>query len=113
MTDRSATGRKSKRKGALGELELAKTLTEYGYECRRGYQTDGRFIADVIGLDGIHIECKRTEHLDMLSALSQSERDAKEGELPAVFHRRNREPWQVTMKLDDWMKLYKDATNGD
>lgn len=110
--DRSATGRKSKRKGALGELELSKVLNSYGYECRRGYQTDGRFIADVIGLDGIHIECKRTERLDMMAAIQQSARDAKGDELPAVFHRRNREPWQVTMTLDDWMKLYKEAKNG-
>lgn len=27
--------------------------------------------------------------------------------LPAVFHRRNREPWRVTMELPDWLELYR------
>ena len=109
--DRSATGRKSKRKGAVGELELAKLLTFYGYEARRGYQFDGKDIADVIGLPGIHIECKRVEKLNMLEALKQSKRDSSGDELPAVFHRRNREPWQVTMVFDDWIQLYRKAND--
>ncbi len=27
--------------------------------------------------------------------------------LPAVFHRRNREGWRVTMDLPDWLELYR------
>lgn len=111
MSDRSAVGRRSKRKGAAGELELAKLLTFYGYEARRGYQFDGKDIADVIGLPGIHIECKRVEKLNMLEALKQSKRDSSGDELPAVFHRRNREPWQVTMTFDDWIQLYRKAND--
>ena len=30
--------------------------------------------------------------------------------LPALFHRRNRTPWLVTMRLEDWLKLYKGET---
>ena len=107
--DRAAVGKRSKRKGKIGELELSKKLSEYGFECRRGYQTDGRFVADVVGLPGIHIECKRVEKLNLLEAIKQAIRDALSGELPAVFHRRNREPWLVTMTLGDWMELYKEA----
>ena len=113
MSDRSAVGRKSKRKGAAGELELAKLLQSYGYEARRGYQFDGKYVADVVGLPGIHIECKRVEKLNMMDALRQSARDAKGDELPAVFHRRNREMWLVTMTLDDWMGLYKEARHDE
>ena len=47
------------------------------------------------------------ERLNIDDAIEQSERDAKEGEIPAVFHRKNRKKWLVTMRLDDWMKLYK------
>ena len=115
MSDRSATGRKSRRKGAESERELAKILTAAGFPCRRGCQYDGRGAADVIGLSGIHIESKRVERgLNLVEALSQSARDAKAGELPAVFHRRNREPWQVTMTLETWLELYRKANaNGD
>lgn len=62
--------------------------------------------ADVVGLEGIHIECKRVEKLNLDKAIEQSKRDAKEGEIPAVFHRKNRQEWQVTLSLDDFMKLY-------
>ena len=113
MVDRAAVGRRSKRKGKLGELELAKELTAYGYECRRGYQTDGRFVADVVGLPGIRIECKRAEKQNMLDWLKQVEADANEGEIPAVFHRRNREPWMVTQTLDNWMVLYQEAKHDE
>lgn len=113
MADKSAVGRRSKRKGATGERELAATLTEAGFECRRGYQTDGKIVADVIGLPHIRIECKRVEQLNLLKALQQAERDADPLELPAVFHRRNREPWQVTMTLDHWLKLYEKALGGN
>lgn len=109
--DRSAIGRKSKRKGAVGERELAAVLTENGHDCKRGCQTSGKTIADVIGLDGIHIECKRAEKQSMKDWLEQADRDAKGDEIPAVFHRRNREGWQVTMRLNQWLKLYEGWLN--
>lgn len=100
----------SRQKGAAGERELAKVLRDYGYECRRGQQYCGsNGDADVVGLPGIHIECKRVEKLNIQNALCQAQNDAKPGEMPAVFHRRNREPWKVTVDLEDFMKLYEAA----
>lgn len=56
----------SRRKGASGERELAKKLREYGYEARRGQQYCGsNGDADVVGIPGIHIECKRVEALNI------------------------------------------------
>lgn len=97
----------SRRKGKKGELELAKKLREYGYDARRGQQYSGaNGDADVIGLPGIHIECKRVQQLNINQAMAQATGDARDGELAAVFHRTNRSDWKVTMTLDDWMKLY-------
>ena len=65
-------------------------------------------VADITGLPGIHIEVKRVEKLNVGEALDQSIRDSermRDG-LPALFHRRNRKPWLVTMRLSDWLKLY-------
>jgi hypothetical protein len=102
-------GMKSKRKGAVGERELSSKLKEYGYDCKRGQQYCGaNGDADVIGLKGIHIECKRTEKLSLYKAMSQAKADAKEGLFPAVFHRRNNCEWLVIMTLEDWIKLYKE-----
>ena len=99
----------SRAKGAKGERELARKLREYGYDCRRGQQYSGaNGDADVVGLDGIHIECKRVERLNIEDAVAQAKRDAREGELPVVFHRKNNHEWLVTMPLPDWMRMYRD-----
>lgn len=97
----------SRQKGAAGEREISRILREYGYNARRGQQYCGaNGDADVVGLPGIHIECKRVERLNISDAMIQSIKDAKPGEIPTVFHRKNCEPWKVTMLMDDWMKLY-------
>ena len=99
----------SREKGAKGERELAKVLREYGYtEAKRGQQFCGvNGNADVIGLPHIHIECKRVEKLNLCNAMEQAKKDTK-GKLPAVFHRKNRSKWLVTMELTDFMKIYKE-----
>lgn len=98
----------SKQKGKNGEVELANILKNtYGYNARRSVQYCGsNGDADVIGLNGIHIECKRVERLNVSDAMRQSINDARQGEIPTVFHRKNREQWLVTMQLDDFMSLY-------
>ncbi|MBP3477564.1 MAG: hypothetical protein J6K48_14810 [Lachnospiraceae bacterium] len=99
----------SRNKGAAGERELASKLRDYGYAARRGQQYCGaNGDADVIGLPGIHIDCKRVEKLNLYDAMAQSVHDAKEGEKAAVFHRKNNHEWLVTLRLDDFMKLYGD-----
>lgn len=98
----------SRQKGASGERELSHKLQEYGYDTRRGQQFCGaNGDADVVGLPNIHIECKRVEHLNLYDAMAQSVSDAREGEVPTVFHRKNRKEWLVTMRMDDWMKIYE------
>lgn len=100
----------SRNKGAAGERELAAKLREYGYQCRRGQQYSGaNGDADVVGLPGIHIECKRVEKLNIYDAMEQSVRDANKDETPAVFHRKNNKEWLVTLRMDDFMKMYKVA----
>lgn len=99
----------SRTKGAVGERELAKKLREYGYDCRRGQQYCGaNGDADVTGLEGIHIECKRVERLNIDDAMLQAIRDRREGEYPAVFHRKNNHEWLVTMRLNDWIEIYRE-----
>lgn len=102
-------GAASQRKGAEGERELAGILQAHGYTVERGGSMTFGEVPDLMGLPGIHIEVKRTERLNLRAAMEQAERDAAffQDGLPTVFHRQNRKPWLVTMKLDDWMELYK------
>jgi hypothetical protein len=105
-------GRASRDKGKKGERELASLLREYGYDSRRGVQYNGADgSADVLGLDGVHIECKRVERLNIYEAMEQAIGDAREGEIPAVFHRRNRDYWKVTLRLEDFMEIYQKWEN--
>lgn len=100
-------GINSKRKGKNGELEIASILKAYGYDAKRSVQYCGiNGDADVVGLPYTHIEVKRVERLNIEDAMSQSKRDAKEGETPTVFHRKNHCEWLVTMRLEDFMKMY-------
>lgn len=99
----------SRDKGKRGELELARKLRECGYGCRRGQQYCGaNGDADVVGLPGVHIECKRVEKLNLYDAMAQARADAKLIEVPVVMHRKNNYDWMVTMSLDDWIELYRE-----
>jgi len=103
----------SKSKGARFERTLASMLKDYGYDCRRGQQYCGaNGDADVVGLPYIHIEAKHQERMQLYDWMAQAVRDAREGELPAVFHKKNNADVLVTMRFDDWIKLYREYEIG-
>lgn len=98
----------SREKGKRGERELAAKLREYGYDSRRNQQYCGAAgDADVVGLDGIHIECKRVERLNITESMSQAIHDCGDN-IPTVMHRKNNSDWLVTMRLFDWIEIYKE-----
>ena len=101
-------GKSQQRKGCAGEIELAHILQSHGFDIDPGRAQSYGDVPDVSGLPGIHIECKRTERLNISQAMAQAVRDAERFQdgAPTVFHRRNREPWLVTMRLPDWLELY-------
>lgn len=104
----------SREKGKRGERELAAKLRTLGFEsARRGVQYSGADgSADVEGLDGIHIECKLRERLNLEEAYDQSRRDAgRRGEIPTVMHRKTNDQhkcgWLVTMSLEHFATFYE------
>lgn len=100
----------SKEKGKVGENELAHILRDFGYtNARRSQQYSGiNNDADVVGVHGLHIECKRNEHLNVYNAVEQSIDDSKAEETPIVCHRKNRKPWLVTLLLPDFFEIYQE-----
>ncbi|KKW11753.1 MAG: hypothetical protein UY48_C0013G0034 [Candidatus Gottesmanbacteria bacterium GW2011_GWB1_49_7] len=104
-------GKNGMAKGKAGERELAEQLRSLGLGdgIRRGQQYSGMEAPDIVGLDGIHPECKRQERLNIQDAMLQAVTDCLPGVMPAVFHRQNRTPWLVTMRLTDWVELYKQS----
>ena len=107
----------SKQKGARFERTLASKFREYGYNTRRTAQYCGNTgdASDVVGLPGIHIEAKHQETMRLYEWISQAVRDAEsggKGNLPAVFHKKNHAEILVTMRLEDWMNLYREWEAG-
>lgn len=102
----------SREKGKRGERWLASYLKERGYDARRSAQFCGKTgdAADVVGLPGIHLECKWCEKVQIRLWYEQAVRDstaAEKGEIPVVVHKVSRQEPLVTMSLDDFMRLYE------
>ena len=105
-------GKASQSKGRRGELELSRFLQDCGYNVLPGRAQSYGEVPDVSGLPGIHMEVKRVERLNVPEAMKQATRDAERFHdgAPAVFHRRSREPWLVTMRLEDWLVIFAKHT---
>ena len=99
-----------KAKGARGDIMFRDFCREHGFaNVQRGGQLPyqkGSFLADVIGLAGVHLEIKNVEKLNVREAEEQAERDCQDGRIPILAHKKNRKPWLITMRADDFFSLY-------
>lgn len=105
----------SKQKGARFERQLASLFRQEGYEARRTAQYCGNTgdASDVVGLPHIHIEAKHQETMRLYDWMAQAVHDAgKSRKLPTVFHKKNNAEILVTMRLEDWLKLYREYEAG-
>lgn len=100
----------SKRKGATGERESAKYLSELlGIKLRRSQQFKGTAdSADIEPEEGtwnLHPEIKRTEStvsVAMYKAIEQATNDIGDsGKIPFVMSRRNHMDWVIAIRADD------------
>lgn len=108
-------GKMSRDKGARFERTLAGKFKDYGYDAMRTAQHCGKSgdAADVVGLPNIHVEAKHCERMTLYDWMAQAKRDSEgTGNLPAVFHKKNRGEILVTMEFDDWMQLYNEFNSG-
>lgn len=98
---------KSRRKGKVGEREVAQLLRARGLDdARRGQQfKGGAGSPDVVGLPGYHIEVKRAETFNPYMALDQALGEKAEDEVAVVFHRRSRKAWLVVLDAEDFLDL--------
>lgn len=104
----------SKQKGKRGELELTELLRTAGHaNARRSAQYCGNTgdAPDIVGVEGLHIECKRVEQFRDEVALQQAERDTKKTDLPVVMYRRNGEKWKMLTRLDIFLLIWNELTD--
>ena len=100
-------GNKERDKGARGERLLRDFLRDRGLDVRRGFTYLHQ--SDLIGMIGIHVECKFVEKLNVRKALQQATDEAKKRSdgMPTVFWKVSRLPWITIMWSEDWITLYK------
>ena len=106
----SKMGQHNRTRGKQSELELARIIREtYGWPVRRGHVFEGE--PDIVGLQGIHVEVKRTKSFSAVNFMEQASRYARyhDAGYPAVFYRADRQPWTVTMLAQDWYRFSKDS----
>ena len=98
----------SRSKGKRGELELCKALKEnFGWDARRSVQYCGDAgDSDLIAVQApnLFIECKLVQNLNLHKAMDLAVEQAG-GMTPAVFHRKDRTGWLVTVRIED-MKAF-------
>ena len=111
-----------KNKGDGYERELAKYFNRFLYNGAEvvyraplsggGYNMGGGGAADLTGTPAIWVEAKRTERYSPYPAMEQAEKGiliSRSIDIPVVINRKNRMSTGeslVTMRLDDWNKLY-------
>lgn len=103
-------GSKERNKGARGELMLRDKINAHGFDVHRGFTFHHE--SDVVGLPGIHIECKFVEKLNVRGAYKQATEEAEkrqDGE-PAVFWKKSREKWLTIVDSDFFLELLKKAS---
>lgn len=104
-------GRASRSKGAGAEREIVQILKARGHEVRRAAYSGAlaHEKGDVVGLDGLHMEVKRCEKLQIPAWTRQAESQAKPDEIPAVIYRSSRERWRILVPLEDFLGVWEKA----
>ncbi len=109
-------GASQRNKGAAGERELAKLLSEsLGFDCHRNLEQSRCGGADLLGVGPWAIEVKRHERLQIPKWWGQACQQAKDL-YPALAYRQSRQPWTVLVPLalligeqQDWVNGYRAA----
>ncbi|MGB4019726.1 MAG: hypothetical protein WBK78_09510 [Syntrophomonadaceae bacterium] len=109
------SGRSAQAKGRRGEIELARYLQEKGFtDAQPGAPLNYGKEADITGISGLHIECKRHERLEINKWYEQAAADAERMQdgKPVVIFRQNRRQWMIALSLEDFLELKGGATDG-
>jgi hypothetical protein len=107
--DVGMSGNRSRRKGKSGELEVEKRVKAHGFDCDRTLDGRRQEHGDMIGFEGFAVEVKRRERGSVAAWSREIESKLPAHLTPAVAYRANGEPWRVSLLLDDFLDLLKEA----
>lgn len=108
----------SRDRGASYEREIANAFKDWGYPAYRTAQHMGKTgqAPDVSGIPGLHPECKRRRSIAVYEWMKQAVNDSKaenKGNIPVVFCRADGEESLAVMRLEDFLKIYREWEAGN
>lgn len=101
-------GAASRRKGREGEGELRKLWVAAGWDCVAAQRNLGGGGGDIRANKpgvALHVECKRTERVQVPKWIEQASSEAPAGTRPVVVFRQSRARWYAVLALDDLLEL--------
>lgn len=98
----------SRRKGTRSEREVELRFQDAGFATDRNIGGRKQVAGD-IAVEGLAIEVRRREKLDVARWAMEHEEQTPEHLTPVVVWRRSRAPWRVTLGLDDFIDLLREA----
>jgi hypothetical protein len=107
-------GKSNKRRGGDAERRLAKLIHDlWGYNVRRGFVWLRQ--PDLVGLIGIHIECKYCAREQMGQWMRQAIEASQRFDdgIPVVISGVSRKPWLATLRYRDWLRMGGEETEKD
>ena len=99
-----------RRKGAQAENEVCKLAAAHGFTGLRTRSGGGQVRGDIAGIPGVAMEVKRVERGNVSEWMRQAQANCGT-DMPVVAHRKSREPWLVTLEMDDFLAILKAAQN--
>lgn len=100
------SGKASRNKGARGERELFKLLSDrLGIIVTRNLSQTRDAGCDSLSVPGFTIECKRVEAGFQSAWMRQAIAAIRPGhEIPVVFYRASRQPWRAAFRCSDLLR---------
>ncbi len=100
----------SRRKGTHGEREVELLLQQYGLQTERTLGGRIQLSGDILVHDpALAIEVRRREQLRIVEWCRTHEESTPPSHVPVLVFRPNREPWRVSLRLDDFCSLLGDG----
>src|SRR5262245_46038383 len=97
-------GKRERDKGLRGENEVRHIFEAAGFQAR-GLEGQGDKLVIVSYETILHVEVKRQEVLRIDLWSRQAEAECAEEATPVVIYRRSREPWRVSLRLQEFLPL--------
>lgn len=101
-------GAMSRNKGVRSEREVELRFQDAGFTTERAL-SGRRQIAGDINVAGLALEVRRRERIDIARWCAEHEAETPEHLTPIVVWRKSREPWRVSLTLDDFLDLLTEA----